>query len=72
MRRYGLRDDQFDRIRDLLPGCEGHIGVTAADNRLFIDAVLPRYRTSTPWRELPERFGDGKNLHQRFSWWAAS
>ncbi len=33
MRRYGLRDDQWGRIGDLLPGREGHVGVTAADNR---------------------------------------
>ena len=30
MRRYGIRDDQWERIRDLLPGQEGHVGVTAA------------------------------------------
>ena len=35
MRRYGIRDDQWERIRDLLPGQEGHVGVTTADNRLF-------------------------------------
>jgi transposase len=33
MRRYGIRDDQWDRIRDLLPGREGTVGVTARDNR---------------------------------------
>ena len=58
MQRYGLRDDQWDRIRDLLPGREGHVGVTAADNRLFVEAVLYRYRAGIPWRDLPERFGD--------------
>ena len=26
MRRYGLRDDQWDRIKDFLPGREGHVG----------------------------------------------
>jgi hypothetical protein len=40
MRRYRLRDDQWDRIKDLLPGREGSVGVTAADNRLFVEAVL--------------------------------
>jgi hypothetical protein len=25
MRRYALRDDQFDRIKDILPGREGHV-----------------------------------------------
>ena len=39
MRRYGLRDDQWDRIKDILPGREGHVGVTAKDNRLFVEAV---------------------------------
>ena len=58
MRRYGMRDDQWERIQDLLPGREGHVGVTAKDNRLFVEAVLYRYRAGIPWRDLPERFGD--------------
>src|SRR5437764_1191487 len=44
MRRYALRDDQWDRIKDLLPGREGWVGVTAKDNRLFVEGVLYRYR----------------------------
>jgi transposase len=72
MRRYGLRDDQWDRIKDLLPGREGSVGVTAADNRLFVEAVLYRYRAGIPWRDLPQRFGDWKNVHRRFSRWAKS
>ena len=72
MRRYGLRDDQWERIKDFLPGREGHVGGNAADNRLFIDAVLYRYRTGIPWRDLPARFGDWKIVHQRFSRWAKS
>src|SRR3954454_21491808 len=72
MRRYALRDDQWDRIKDLLPGQPGSVGVTAADNRLFVDAVLHRYRAGIPWRDLPERFGDWNNTHRRFSRWAKS
>ena len=70
MRRYGLRDDQWDRIKHLLPGQPGWVGVTAADNRLFVEAVLHRYRAGIPWRDLPERFGDGVKVHRRFSRWA--
>ena len=40
MRRFGLRDDQWERIKHLLPGRDGSVGVTAADNRLFVEAVL--------------------------------
>ena len=69
MTRYGLRDDQWERIKDLLPGRLGHVGVTAKDNRRFVEAVLYRYRAGIPWRDLPERLGDWKNTHQRFSRW---
>ena len=72
MRRYALRDDQWERIRDLLPGREGHVGVTARDNRLFVEAVLYRYRAGIPWRDLPERFGNPIKIHTRFSRWATS
>jgi transposase len=72
MRRYALRDDQWDRIKDILPGRAGHVGVTARDNRLFVEAVLYRYRAGMPWRDLPERFGDPIKVHTRFSRWAKS
>jgi transposase len=71
-RRYGLRDDQWERIKDLLPGREETVGVTARDNRLFIDAVLYRYRAGIPWRDLPERFGDFRVVHTRFTRWGES
>jgi len=72
MRLHRLRDDQWDRIRDNLPGRAGSVGVTAADNRLFVDAVLYRYRTGIPWRDLPECLGDWNNTHRRHSRWAKS
>ena len=70
--RYALRDDQWERIKELLPGREGHVGVTARDNRLFVDAVLYRYRAGIPWRDLPERFGDFRVVHLRHSRWSKS
>src|SRR4051794_19803626 len=72
MRRDGLRDDQWDRIKDLCPGREGSVGVTARDNRPFVAAVLYRYRAGIPWRDLPERFGDPIKVHTRFCRWAKS
>ena len=71
-RRYGLRDDQWARMEHLLPGRVGHVGGTARDNRLFVEAVLYRYRAGIPWRDLPARFGGWKNVQRRFSRWAAS
>jgi transposase len=68
--RYALRDDQWERIKDLLPGRKETVGVTAKDNRLFVEAVLYRYRAGIPWRDLPEGFGDFRVVHTRFSRWA--
>jgi len=31
MERFGLRNDQWERIKDVLPGREGHVGGTAED-----------------------------------------
>ena len=72
MHRYALRDDQWDKIKDFLPGREGHVGGTAADNRLFVDAVIYRYRTGIPWRDLPERYGHWKVTHRRYRRWCES
>lgn len=69
-RRYALRDDQWQKIAGLLPRRDETVGVTAKDNRLFVDAVLYRYRAGIPWRALPERFGDGKHVQRRWSRWA--
>ena len=72
MTRYRLHDEQWEQIRDLLPGKPGDVGATARDNRRFVEAVLYRYRAGIPWRDLPQRFGDWKNTHCRFSRWAKS
>ena len=72
MRRYGLRDDQWERIKDILPSREGYVGGTAVDNRLFVEAVLCRYRAGIPWRNLLARFGDWKNVHRRLGRWCKS
>ena len=71
-RRYALRDDQWERLQDLLPGRAGSVGVTAGDNRLFVEAVLYRYRAGIPWRDLPVRFGHYRKIHTRFRRWCKS
>jgi transposase len=38
--RYELSTEQWNKIKDLLPGKPGDSGRNAVDNRLFIDGVL--------------------------------
>ena len=72
MRRYALRNDQWERIEALLPGRDCYVGVTAKDNRLFVEAVLYRYRAGISWRDLPERFGNYRMIHTRHTRWSRS
>ena len=67
---YALTDNQWNRIKDLLPGKITDPGVTAKDNRLFVNAIIYRYKTGIPWRAIPQEFGDFRVLHTRFSRWA--
>ncbi len=71
-RRHELTDGQWDLIKELLPGKEGDAGRTAADNRLFVNAVLFVLRTGIPWADLPERFGKSNSVWRRFDRWATN
>ncbi len=70
--RTVLTDAMRARIEDMLPGKKSDPGGTAADNRLFMEAVLWRFRTGSPWRDLPERFGNWNSVFKRFRRWALS
>jgi transposase len=67
---HGLRDDQWEKIKDALPGKSGDPGRTVADNRLFIDAVMWVARTGAPWRKPPPEYGKWPCAHKRFMRWA--
>jgi transposase len=69
--RHAISDDDWDRIKDLLPGRPGLHGKAARDNRLFVDAVLWVAKTGAPWRDLPERFGPWNSAYRRFARWSA-
>ena len=67
MRRHEISDDAWRRIEGQMPGKVGDPGRSAADNRLFVNAVLWIARTGAPWRDLPERFGEWNSVFQRFN-----
>jgi len=71
MRRL-LSNAQWARIERLLPGKATDVGRTAADNRLFVEAVLWVARTGAPWRDLPEHFGLWNSVYVRFARWSKS
>jgi transposase len=57
---------------EIEPHCLGKLRDPArsgSDNRLFIEAVLWVVRTGSPWRDLPEHFGNWSSSFRRFSDW---
>ena len=70
MDRAALSDAMWVRVAPLLPGKPGDPGRSAADNRLFMEAVLWMARAGAPWRDLPSSFGSWNSVFRRFRRWA--
>ena len=68
--RFVVSDALWQRLEPHLPGKVGDAGVTAKDNRLFLEAVFWRVRTGSPWRDLPSGFGNWNTIYRRFRDWA--
>jgi transposase len=68
--RMLLSDAQYEKIAPLLPGKSGDPGRPAADNRVFVEAVLWIVRTGAPWRDLPAYFGCWNSAFRRFRRWS--
>lgn len=56
--------------RTAVAGQAGDPGRTAQDNLTFVNGGLWVLRSGAHWRDLPERYGKRKTLHQRFTCWA--
>ena len=67
--RFVVSDAVWEKVAPLLPGKASDRGMTAKDNRLFLEAVLWRVRTGLPWRDLPSEFGNWNSIFQRFRRW---
>ena len=70
MPRTLLRDDQWSRIEGFLSGKATGSGVTATNNRLFVEAVLWIIRTGSSWRDLPADFGHWHRVYVRYNRWS--
>jgi len=64
-----LTDEMWAELSPLLPGQAGSCGVTAADTRGFVEAVLWLGRTGVAWRDLPAHLGQWHRVYVRFARW---
>ena len=64
--RFVVSDMLWRRLEPRLSGKISDAGATAKDNRLFLEAVLWRVRTGSPWRDLPPAFGRWNSPFRQF------
>ena len=67
---YQLSSTQWRQVESFLPGRPGWVGVTAKDNRTFVNGVLWVLRSGAQWKDLPPGYGNWKSVHKRFTRWA--
>ena len=70
MKRYELSASQWRKIEGFLPGRAEAAGVTAKDNRTFVNGVLWILRSGAHWKHMPAGYGNWKSAHKRFTRWA--
>jgi transposase len=69
MARGDLTDNEWSLIEPHLPlGERGPI----PDLRQQFNAAMWRFRTGSPWRDLPEEYGPWSTVYDRFRLWATA
>ena len=70
MSRHDLTDDAWNAIRFLLPSrAKVRRGRPWFDHRRFVNGVMWILQTGSPWRDLPQEFGNWKTIYNRFRRW---
>ena len=66
-RRYELTEGEWLIIAPLLPNKPR--GVPRVEDRRVLNGILWRFRTGSPWAEIPERYGPPTTCYNRFVRW---
>lgn len=67
MRRYELSDFEWGIIEPHLPNKVRW--VARVDDRKVLNGILWRFRTGSPWADVPERYGPHTTCYNRFVRW---
>ena len=64
MSRHGLTDFEWFVIEPLLP--RKSRGVPWVNDRRVLNGIFWRFRTGSPWADIPERYGPHSTCYNRF------
>ena len=67
-KRYELKDERYEAIRDLLPPTD-RPGGQWKNHRTVLNGIFWMLQTGAQWRELPERYGRWQTVYARFRRW---
>ncbi len=67
--RLVITDAMWDRLEPLMPA-DPVRGRRWADHRRTLEAIAWKYRTNSPWRDLPDELGSFQTAHKRLIRWA--
>ena len=62
-------DDQWERVKPILPPQRGGIGRPPNDHRTVLGGILWVARTGSSWREMPEEYGKWETAYRRHELW---
>jgi len=66
-----VSDLAWEWMEPLLPSSMGRRGGRWRDHRQVVEAICWKYRTGSPWRELPARFGPWQTAYERQIRWSS-
>ena len=69
MNRRDITNEQWERLRPLLPPQKPHRGRPNVDHRRIINGILWLDRTGAPWRDMPKDYGPWQTIATRFYRW---
>lgn len=71
MVRQGVISEEFWAVVEpVLPSSLGRRGRPWADHRRTLEGICWRYRTGSPWRDLPAEFGPWQTVWKRHFRWS--
>lgn len=70
LRTDAISDDLWALIEPALPPPTGRPGRPWNDHRLTLEGIIWRFRTGSPWRDLPEHFGAWQSVAERHLRWS--
>ena len=70
LRDDAISDELWDVLGSVMPQDSGRRGRPWNDHRTTLEGIIWRFRTGSPWRDLPEPFGPYQSVWQRHRLWS--